>query len=91
MKHSKPIRYSDIYDMYGGSSIMTAFRVIKKYKTRNHGIRYRVQTNHLVRKWLIDEYLQVGKTNPQWWSFDGNVNMTEEMFLLTQLRWGYQE
>ena len=48
----------------------------------------RVSITYNVLTWLKENYSQKGVNNPEWWEFDGEINITEELLTVLLLRWG---
>lgn len=62
------------------------FYVVKKWKTRKGITMRRLRVGGDIYQWLKENYDQFGKSNPQWWVFQGEINITERMFTLLSLR-----
>jgi len=49
-------------------------------------LMHRIAANDEVRKWLDTEHSQYGVSNPEWWKFEKQINITDKLFTLLVLR-----
>ena len=64
------------------------YRIRKSWRDRRGGKMYRISVSGKVREWLETSQSQYGKSNPEWWKFKGEINITAKMLSMLILRWG---
>ena len=62
------------------------YRISKSWTDRRGRKMYRIAANDEVREWLDTEHNQYGVANPDWWKFEGRINITDKLFTLLVLR-----
>ena len=62
------------------------YRVRKSWTDRRGRKMHRIGANDEVREWLEVEHNQFGVANPEWWKFEGQINITDKLFTLLVLR-----
>jgi len=62
------------------------YRIRKTWHDRRGRKMYRIGANDEVREWLEVEHNQFGVANPDWWKFEGQINITDKLFTLLVLR-----
>jgi hypothetical protein len=66
---------------------MKPYSIIKTWRDRRGRKMHRVSVNYQVLDWLATEHNQYGVSNPEWWKFDGKINITDKLYTLLVLRW----
>jgi hypothetical protein len=65
---------------------MDKYRVRKSWRDRRGRKMHRIGANDEVRKWLEEHHNQYGVSNPDWWKFEDQINITDKLFTLLVLR-----
>lgn len=63
------------------------YSVHKSWKARNGTKMHRIVANFAVCEWLAKEHNQAGVSNPEWWKYDGQINITDKLLTLLVMRW----
>lgn len=71
-----------IDEIYG----LSKYRVRKSWTDRRGCKMHRIGAVDEVREWLEVEHNQFGVANPEWWKFEGQINITDKLFTLLVLR-----
>ncbi len=80
--------FSDSID----KDVMNSFKpyrygIRKSWKAHNGTKMHRINVNFEVRKWLEEEHNQAGASNPEWWQFRTQINITDKLLTLLVMRW----
>ena len=62
------------------------YRVRKSWTDRRGRKMHRIGAVDEVRKWLEAEHNQSGVSDPEWWKFKDQINITDKLFTLLVLR-----
>jgi len=62
------------------------YRIHKSWTDRRGRKMHRIAANDEVREWLEVEHNQYGVSNPDWWKFEKQINITDKLFTLLVLR-----
>ena len=62
------------------------YRVHKSWRDRRGRKMHRIGANDEVRAWLEEHHNQFGVSNPDWWKFENQINITDKLFTLLVLR-----
>lgn len=62
------------------------YRIRKSWRDRRGRQMHRIAANDEVREWLETEHSQLGVNNPEWWKFQGSINITDKLLTLLVLR-----
>jgi len=62
------------------------YRVHKSWCDRRGRKMHRIGANDEVREWLEEHHNQYGVSNPDWWKFENQINITDKLFTLLVLR-----
>jgi hypothetical protein len=62
------------------------YRVRKSWRDRRGRKMHRIGANDEVRAWLEEHHNQYGVSNPDWWKFENQINITDKLFTLLVLR-----
>jgi len=65
---------------------MDKYRVRKSWTDRRGRKMHRIGANDEVRAWLEEHHNQYGVSNPNWWKFENQINITDKLFTLLVLR-----
>jgi len=65
---------------------MDKYRVRKSWTDRRGRKMHRIGANDEVRAWLEEHHNQYGVSNPDWWKFENQINITDKLFTLLVLR-----
>jgi hypothetical protein len=65
---------------------MDKYRVRKSWTDRRGRKMHRIGANDEVREWLEEHHNQYGVSNPDWWKFENQINITDKLFTLLVLR-----
>jgi hypothetical protein len=71
-----------IDEIYG----LSKYRVRKSWTDRRGRKMHRIGANDEVREWLEEHHNQYGVSNPDWWKFENQINITDKLFTLLVLR-----
>ena len=63
------------------------YRLFKTWRNRKGQQMRRAGVSPAVLAWLEEKHPQFGKSNPEWWKFEGKINITDELYTLLVLRW----
>ncbi len=63
------------------------YRLHKSWRDRRGRRMHRVYVNYRVLEWLEEHHNQYGVSNPEWWKFEGDINITDQLYTLLVLRW----
>ena len=67
------------------------FSIVKSWTTRKGVKMYKISVGSDVYQWLKENYDQFGKSDPQWWIVNGQVNINEKMFTLVSLKFNIEQ
>jgi hypothetical protein len=62
------------------------YRVHKSWRDRRGRKMHRIGADDEVREWLEENHPQHGVSNPNWWKYDNQINITDKLFTLLVLR-----
>lgn len=62
------------------------YSLYKTWRDRRGRQMHRISANNEVRQWLETEHNQYGVANPEWWKFEGYINITDKLYTLLVLR-----
>jgi hypothetical protein len=62
------------------------YRVRKSWRDRRGRKMHRIGADNEVRAWLEEHHNQYGVSNPDWWKFEDQINITDKLFTLLVLR-----
>lgn len=79
----------DILDSIYAQS-MPSYRLKKSWRNRRGELMHRISASGAVREWLETEHSQFGVPRPQWWKFDGKINISDRLFMLLVLKYGLE-
>lgn len=65
---------------------MDKYMIRKSWTDRRGRKMHRIGANDEVREWLEENHPQYGVSNPEWWKFEGKINITDKLFTLLVLR-----
>jgi|688.fasta_scaffold33537_4 hypothetical protein len=65
---------------------MNKYQLHKSWKSRNGTKMHRIGADYDVRRWLEEEHSQYGISNPDWWKFENNINITDKLYTLMVLK-----
>jgi hypothetical protein len=60
--------------------------VHKSWTDRRGRKMHRIGANDEVREWLEEHHNQYGVSNPDWWKFKNQINITDKLYTLLVLR-----
>lgn len=63
------------------------YRVNKTWTDRKGRKMHRIGANAEVREWLATEHSQYGVKNPEWWTANNYINITDRLYTLLTLKW----
>jgi hypothetical protein len=64
------------------------YRIEKSWRDRRGGQMYRIAVSGRVLEWLETTQSQYGISNPSWWKFQDQINISDKMLSLLILKWG---
>jgi len=67
------------------------YRLFKTWRNRRGQQMHRVGVSPVVLAWLEEKHPQFGKSNPEWWKFEGKINITDRLYLIMVLKFGGEE
>jgi hypothetical protein len=76
-----------LYGKFGGGIGLNSYHIIKKWRNRRGEVMRRINAGYEVREWLKNEHSQYGISNPEWWLFDGGINISDRLFSLLVLQY----
>jgi len=62
------------------------YQLNKSWTDRRGRKMHRIGANDEVREWLEEHHNQLGVSNPDWWKFENQINITDKLFTLLVLR-----
>jgi hypothetical protein len=65
---------------------MDKYRIRKSWTDRRGRKMHRIAANDEVREWLATEHSQYSVSNPDWWKFENQINITDKLYTLLVLR-----
>lgn len=68
--------------------IPSTYRIEKSWKDRRGGKMHRISVSGRVLDWLESTQSQYGRSNPEWWKFQDQVNISDKMLSMLMLKWG---
>lgn len=63
------------------------YSIHKSWKSRNGTKMHRINVNREIYQWLEEEHNQAGASNPEWWQFREQINITDKLLTLLVMRW----
>ena len=63
------------------------YSIHKSWKARNGTKMHRINVNREIYQWLEEEHTQAGASNPEWWQFREQINITDKLLTLLVMRW----
>ncbi len=63
------------------------YYIHKSWNDRRGRKMHRISATYEIRQWLEEEHSQHGITNPDWWKYDGQINITDKLYTILVLRW----
>jgi len=67
------------------------YRIEKSWTDRKSGKMYRIAVSGRVLEWLETTQSQYGISNPSWWKFQDQINITNTLFSILILKFGGAE
>ena len=67
--------------------MLNRYSIKKSWRDRRGHQMHRIAANNEVRKWLEEEHNQAGASNPEWWQFREQINITDKLLALLVMRW----
>jgi len=64
------------------------YSIKKSWRDRRGRQMHRISVSGRVLEWLETTQSQYGKSNPEWWKFQNEINITDKMLSMLILRWG---
>lgn len=64
------------------------YYIHKSWRDRRGGKMHRISVGGKVLEWLETTQSQLGKSNPEWWKFEHQINISDKMLSMLMLRWG---
>ena len=64
------------------------YRIERSWKDRRGGKMYRIKVSGKVLEWLETTQSQYGISNPSWWKFQDQINISDKMLSMLMLKWG---
>jgi hypothetical protein len=62
------------------------YRLVKSWRNRRGQQMHRIAANDEVWDWLTTEHDQYGVSNPEWWKFQHQINITDKLYTLMVLK-----
>ena len=74
-------------DLMAKDIMVNRYIIHKSWKARNGTKMHRINVDREIYQWLEEEHNQAGASNPEWWQFREQINITDKLFTLLVMRW----